>query len=288
MTVSHASADQRALGPSGCARGRRGPPPPVGLGAGCSWARVRGLPTDRHRRDAAGTEARGRRTVRVGVARPGRAPRPSPAGLLDPRPSSRARVSRPWRAAQSAGAVGAGHAGSPRGSRRRRHHHRYRHRVCRRCAPLTRGDEIPGLGAGVRVPVRGRDDGGAVPEQHLPLGRGRHVAGADAALLTAALRPCAAHAPLRAPRLQPRPAARAAAAPATARATLQVRAGPPAAGSGLPGEGTGGRSRGPGPGRPARLLSSTVAVTGMRQEPGRVGIEPGRTAFLLGASVGNC
>jgi len=58
-------------------------------------------------------------------------------------------------------------------------------------------------------------------------------------------------------------------------------------GPGLPGEGAGVGDGGPG--RPALLLrSTTVPVTGMRQEPGRVGMEPGRTAFLLGASDGNC
>lgn len=192
----------------------------------------------------------------------GRAPRPSAAGSVDPRPSSSAWAPCPRRAAQSAGAGGAGHAGSPSGRRRRRrrrnrHCRHSRHSVSQGCAPLTRGDEIPGLGTGVRVSVRGRDDGGAVPEQYLPIGWGRHVAGTDAAFLAAALYTGAAHAPLRAPRLQPRPAARAATAPAAARTPLQVRAGPRAPGrrprppsspalaegGGLPG-GTGGWTRG--------------------------------------------
>lgn len=214
---------------------------------------------------------------------PGRSP-PGPAPA--PRPLGRPGALGGQRRAREQS--GPGMPGAPPRGRRRRYP------VCRRCAPLTRGDEIPGLRAGVRVPVRGRDDGGAVPEQHLPLGRGRHVASADAAFLAAALRARAAHAPLRAPRLQPRPAARAAAAPAATRAALQVRAGPRVP-SPLPWpRGAAfreGRVAGLGAGpRPAQPCSSgpTVPVTRMRQNPGRVGIKLGRTAAFWGSRVWNC
>lgn len=120
-------------------------------------------------------------------------------------------------------AARAGHAGNRSVNRHRRRCRRRRHPWGE--SP-RRGDEIPGLGVSVPVPVRGRDDSGALPEQHLPLPWGPHVAGADAALLLDALCSGAVHAPLRPPRPQPRSATGAAHAPAPARAPVQVRAEP--------------------------------------------------------------
>lgn len=117
--------------------------------------------------------------------------------------------------------LGAGHAGNRSVNR-----HRRRRRRHPRGESLRRGDEIPGLGVSVPVPVRGRDDSSALPEQHLPLRWGPHVAGADAALLLDALCSGAVHAPLRPPRPQPRSATGAAHAPAPARAPVQVRVEP--------------------------------------------------------------